>query len=99
MIRFQLNEYIGVLRTSAVSLVKGQIVRYRQTDIVADALQLVRRNYLPNRLLNAIDIILRRLNSHAGWHPHVEAHHARIDGRKEVFAGDAQHEHRGRYNE
>ena len=91
----QLDQYVGVLRAGAVGLIKREVVRNRQSDIIADALNLRRRNRRADVLLEAIDDVLGVLDAGAARHLDVQAHHAGVNGREEILAGDQQQEHRG----
>ena len=94
MVGLQLDQHVGVLRPDRVGLVKGQIVGERQTDVVADTLQLVVGHHGANRAFDLVDHQLGVLDASSGRHPDVQVHHAGVDRRKEILADDRQQRQR-----
>ena len=94
MLGLQLDEQVGVLRADRVGVIEREVVRKRQPDVIADALQLVGRHHRANRALDVIDHVFGVLDAGPGRHPHVQAHHAGIDAGKEILADHQQHRQR-----
>src|SRR5258708_16312600 len=94
MRRLELDQNVGVLPRNAIGLVVGEVERQRDTDIVAYAFEFARRDYLADRLFYALYDLFSTLDSSAGRRAHVQAHHARVDGREKILADD--HEQRQR---
>src|SRR5580698_4084341 len=94
MLGLQLDEHVGILRAGAVGLVVREVVGNRQSDIIADALDLGRRNDAANVLFEPIDHQLGVLDARAARHLDVQAHHAGVDVGKEILAGNQQQAHR-----
>ena len=99
MLGLQLDQHVGILRAGAVGLVEREVVGNRQSDVIADALDFRRRNDAANVLFEPIDDELGVLDAGAARHLDVQAHHAGIDGGKEIFAGNQQQAHRGDYRD
>jgi hypothetical protein len=55
MCRCKLYQDVGILLANAVRWVIGKNVRLRNPDIVADALELARRNYAPDVEIDLVD--------------------------------------------
>ncbi len=94
MAGLQCDQHVCVLRAEAVGLVEGEVVRLREPDVVADAVELVRRHDLADRLLDVVDEPLGLLDTRAGRRAEMEPHHAGVDRREEVAADDEQQEPR-----
>src|SRR6202022_1883213 len=95
MARLELNQDIGILRGDAVGLIESEVIGDRQTDVVADALQLVGRDHRPNPALDVVVDLLAALDTRTGWGTNVKTHHARVDARKEILADDRVQWNRG----
>src|SRR5260370_34663197 len=88
MLRRELDQNVCVLPGNAIGLVIGKVERQRDTDVVADALEFARRDYLADSLFNALYDLLSTLDSSSSRRAYEQAHHARVHGREKILADD-----------